>query len=707
MSYNPQNPNGQNTMANSSPVVIASNQSAVGVSAASLPLPTGAATAAKQPALGTAGSAASDVITIQGISSMVPIKVDGSGVTQPVSGTVAATQSGPWNITNISGTVSLPTGASTAAKQPALGTAGSASADVITIQGISSMTPIKVDGSGVTQPVSLTSTTITGTVAVTESGTWTVATNADAAIGAGTAPIKSLVGGAVYNSTEISPTTGQTFALQGDSKGRLRNVLMDAAGNTRGANVTASNELLVNVNNSPSVTISVGATSSNQTNASQKTQIVDASGNTITDNSTTTTSTFGLDTNIRSVLGTAPSTAGKLDVKGADGDVFVRQATASNLNATVVGTGTFATQAAQSGTWNITNLTNVTGTVSLPTGAATAAKQPALGTAGSASADVITIQGISSMTPIKIDGSGVTQPVSGTVTANIGTTNGLALDTSVNGILAAQGSTTSGQSGPLAQTATTINAPTYTTAKTNPLSSDTSGNLRVSLKDTPTNTNNLNVAVASALPAGTNLLGKTGIDQTTPGTTNAISIAQVGSTNTVTGGVNGSLSVGGPTASGASIAANPVTVGSRAMVGSTLPTAVTDGQVVNQMTDKFGRQVVIPNAIRDIVLPIAQVTMTTTSEATMISAGGSGVFNDIISLVVINTSATATQVDFRDDTIANSGTIRLSLYVPAGDTRGISLSTPLPQAVANKNWTVKCGTAVSSVIVSGTYIANK
>jgi hypothetical protein len=37
--------------------------------------------------------------------------------TQPVSGTVAATQSGTWNITNISGTVSLPTGAATAANQ--------------------------------------------------------------------------------------------------------------------------------------------------------------------------------------------------------------------------------------------------------------------------------------------------------------------------------------------------------------------------------------------------------------------------------------------------------------------------------------------------------------------------------------------------------------------------------------------------------------
>lgn len=55
------------------------------VSAASLPLPTGAATAAKQPALGTAGTPAADVLTVQGATSMIALKVDGSGVTQPIS----------------------------------------------------------------------------------------------------------------------------------------------------------------------------------------------------------------------------------------------------------------------------------------------------------------------------------------------------------------------------------------------------------------------------------------------------------------------------------------------------------------------------------------------------------------------------------------------------------------------------------------------
>lgn len=53
---------------------------ALPVSAASLPLPSGAATAAKQPALGTAGTASADVISVQGIASMTPLQIaDNSG----------------------------------------------------------------------------------------------------------------------------------------------------------------------------------------------------------------------------------------------------------------------------------------------------------------------------------------------------------------------------------------------------------------------------------------------------------------------------------------------------------------------------------------------------------------------------------------------------------------------------------------------------
>jgi hypothetical protein len=104
----------------------------------------------------------------------------------------------------------------------------------------------------------------------------------------------------------------------------------------------------------------------------------------------------------------------------------------------VTNAGTFAVQAAQSGTWNITN---VSGTVSLPTGAATAAKQPALGTAGTASTDVITVQGIASMTPILATLSGTnniaTVTTVTTVSAVTAITNALPAGTNAIGKLAA------------------------------------------------------------------------------------------------------------------------------------------------------------------------------------------------------------------------------------------------------------------------------
>jgi hypothetical protein len=193
--------------------VTAVNTGAVVVSSSALP--SGAATSAKQPALGVAGTPSTDVLTVQGAVAMTALKVDGSAVTQPVSGTVTVSQAtatslnatvvqptaanlnatvvqntaanlnatvvqstaanlnatvvqsvaanlnatvsqaGTWNITNVSGTVSLPTGAATAAKQPALGVAGTPSTDVLTVQGAATMTALKVDGSAVTQPVSI------------------------------------------------------------------------------------------------------------------------------------------------------------------------------------------------------------------------------------------------------------------------------------------------------------------------------------------------------------------------------------------------------------------------------------------------------------------------------------------------------------------------------------------------------------------------
>ena len=72
------------------------------VSVASLPLPTGAATAAKQPALGTAGSASPDVITVQGIASGIaqPVSIaDGSdSATGAKADSVASTDTGTFSL---------------------------------------------------------------------------------------------------------------------------------------------------------------------------------------------------------------------------------------------------------------------------------------------------------------------------------------------------------------------------------------------------------------------------------------------------------------------------------------------------------------------------------------------------------------------------------------------------------------------------------
>jgi hypothetical protein len=117
------------------------------------------------------------------VSATGALKMDGSAVTQPVSGTFwQATQpvSGTfWQATQpvSAASLPLPSGAATSAKQPALGTAGTPSADVLTVQGVTSMTALKVDGSAVTQPVSgpVTDTQLRAT-ALPVSGTFWPAT---------------------------------------------------------------------------------------------------------------------------------------------------------------------------------------------------------------------------------------------------------------------------------------------------------------------------------------------------------------------------------------------------------------------------------------------------------------------------------------------------------------------------------------------------
>lgn len=110
----------------------------------------------------------------------VELPTDGTGL-------VSAAQSGTWNITNVSGTVSLPTGAATSALQ---------------------------------------------TTGNTTLGTLVTDTHFQNVVGtknAGTAAANSLQAGLVYNSSPLTLTTGQQSSLQGDANGYL-NVHVQAGG---------------------------------------------------------------------------------------------------------------------------------------------------------------------------------------------------------------------------------------------------------------------------------------------------------------------------------------------------------------------------------------------------------------------------------------------------------------------------------------------
>lgn len=197
----------------------------------------------------TAPTSATEVGFIDGSGNLQPFSgtstVSGPNVTvsnfpgtQPISGTVTANQgtpgvgawpvlaaqSGTWNITNISGTVSLPTGASTAAKQPALGTAGSASSDVITVQGIASMTPFASSQSGTWNITNISGTISLPTGAATSANQSTeitslstIATNTGVAPHTATSAVTSVASSATTVTILASNSGRKQAAVYNDS----------------------------------------------------------------------------------------------------------------------------------------------------------------------------------------------------------------------------------------------------------------------------------------------------------------------------------------------------------------------------------------------------------------------------------------------------------------------------------------------------------
>lgn len=672
MSYNPNNPNGSATSANSAPVVIASDQSTVPVSAASLPLPSGAATAAKQPALGTAGTPSADVVTVQGKTSMTPLLVDPSGVTSPVS-----LASVPSHAVTNAGTFAVQAAEADGANTT-LGSKADAKSTATDTTAVTVMQVLKQISASTQAPPSQ---------AVTNVGTFAVQSTLQA-------------GSVIIGKVTTDQTTHGTTDLVAADTTKIGGTAVD----------------------------------SNSGNKSAGTQ--------------------------RVVLATdQPQLANALKV---DGSAVTQPVSASSLP--------------------------------LPAGASTSAKQPALGTAGSASSDVITVQGVASMTALKVDGSGVTQPVSGTVTANVGTTNGLALDATLTGgtqqskltdgtnaanILKSDG-TAAGQNAALtAGTALTTSTITLNSGTPNTSWYDMANYPWVSVEiltnttpatltfQTSGDGSETNVSTTSLIASSSTTTGPVGTTTSATatfhgprtgryfrvssnngaGTTTVVItfftvasalqtmfIAQGGTwtvqpgntANTTAWKVDGSAvtqpvslasvpshavtnagtfavqaASAGDVASGSSDSGNPQKIGG---VGHTAnPTAVTDGQRVNASFDKLGKQVVV-GSIRDLK-GVQQTTITSSTSETIIVTAVASTFLDLYGLILTNTSATATKVTIKDST---AGTTRAVIEIPPTDTRGFMLneSAAFPQATVNNNWTATCGTSIASLEVTALFVKN-
>lgn len=167
-------------------------------------------------ALPNAVSAEGDVVraaaSLSGVQYVMPVTEDGSAVA-----TVNAAQSGTWNVTNVSGTVSLPTGAATSAKQDTQTTA---------------------------QQAIQTSVELIDDTIVADDAAFTPATT------------KVMMAGFEFDdTTPDSVNEGDAGAARMSANRNVYTTIRDAAGNERGANVNASNQLSVSVDN----TVTVGS----------------------------------------------------------------------------------------------------------------------------------------------------------------------------------------------------------------------------------------------------------------------------------------------------------------------------------------------------------------------------------------------------------------------------------------------------------------
>ena len=408
--------------------------------------------------------------------------------------------------------------------------------------------------------------------------------------------------------------------------------------------------------------------------------------------------------------------AAKCDVSSINGvTVATGHGTAAGaLRVELPTDGTGLVNAAQSGTWNVgtvtalTAITNalpaganvigavtqsggpwsVSGTVTANQGGSWSVAVPtwAGGTLGAmanygTSPGAVLVPGVNASVTNTVTVSGTvaisgTTPVSGTITANQGGAPWSDNITQFGGVNLSTGVGASG-----------TGIPRVTVANDSNILATQSGTWNIGTVTAVT-------SITNALPVGANVIG--GVTQSGTWT-----VQQGTPPWTVNPGTAANWAVG---ATGAAVPANAHYAASLAKTA--LPTAASDGNLTGVMSDKFGRQVALVGTIRDLVATQTTTLSATVTETTIVTAGAAGVFNDLIMLIVSNTStATTTRIDFRDTT---AGTVLFSLISIGGQQPvGFALPIPIPQTTAATNWTAQCATSTTDIRIYAVYAKNK
>lgn len=209
-------------------------------------------------------------------------------------------------------------------------------------------------------------------------------------------------------------------------------------------------------------------------------------------------------------------------------------------------------------------------------------------------------------------------------------------------------------------------------------------------------------SLISLLPTSLGAQGGLKIEGVASGTAVPVSVATIPS-HAVTNAGTFAVQAAGDVAHDGVDSGAPVKMGAQAITA--LPTAVAAADRTNLVADKFGRQIVSPVTVRDLVGTQTTTISASTSETTIVTAAAS-VFNDLVMLVVSNTSAsTNTRIDFRDTT---GGSVLFSLQSLGGQPPvGFALPVPIPQSAVNTNWTAQCATSTTDVRIYAVYAKNR